>query len=255
MTTSAALPEAFGMDTHHPANKLIVALDVPAPAPALEIVDRLGDAVRWYKVGLELYTAAGGAVVRQIRERGKRTFLDLKLHDIPTTVARASRLVGELGVDLFNVHAAGGVAMMQAAKAAATEGAEHAGLPAPHVYGVTVLTSLGDTEVRGELGYASTAAELVLHFADLCQRAGLHGVVASPRDAAAIRACCGPDLGILTPGIRPAGSEAHDHARASTPGAAVRDGATYLVVGRAITQAEDPVAATHAILEEMGAAL
>lgn len=242
------------MATSTPADKLVVALDYPATDAALHLVDQLGDAVRWYKIGLELYTAAGGTIVRQVGERGKRVFLDLKFHDIPNTVAGAARIVAGLGVGIFNVHAAGGLDMMRAAKTAAAEGAASAGVPTPQVYGVTVLTSLGDREVREEVGFGADAAENVLRLAALTQQAGLDGVVASPKDILALRKRCGPEFGILTPGIRPAGGGAHDQRRIATPAEAVRDGATHIVVGRAITQAPDPVTAARAILDDIAAA-
>ena len=233
------------------ALKLIVALDYPRLAPALDLVDHAGDAVRWYKIGLELFSAAGPDALRRVRDRGKRLFFDSKFHDIPNTVAGAARAVGALGVDIFNVHTLGGREMMRAAKAAAEEGAAHAGLTPPAVYGVTILTSLNDDMVRNEIGLGAGVDDSVKRLATAAQEAGLDGVVASPKDIIALRAQCGPDFGILTPGIRPAGSATHDQQRIATPAEAVRDGATYLVVGRPITQADDPVAAARAILAEM----
>ena len=233
------------------ADKLIVALDYPSAQPALELIDRLGDAVLWYKIGLELFFAEGPSICARVREQGKRLFLDSKFHDIPNTVAGAARAVGRLGVDIFNVHAAGGGDMMRAAKEGAAEGAESAGFLPPAVYGVTILTSLSDKMVRNELGLSDGVGGSVRRYAGFAQAAGLDGVVASPKDIRPLRDWCGTKFGILTPGIRPAGTAMHDQQRTATPAIAVRDGATYIVVGRAITQAEDPVAAARAILAEI----
>ena len=251
MTTSAALPAASVMDRSAARDKLIVALDFPEAAPALALVHTLGDTITWYKVGLELFSADGHRVIREVRDLGKRLFLDVKFHDIPNTVAGASAVVGGMGVDIFNVHASGGTEMMRAAKTAAADGATRAGLAPPRVYGVTILTSLSDAMLRDDLGFTGDAKALVPHFAARAQAAGLDGVVASPQEITGLREQCGDEFGILTPGIRPAGAAANDQQRTATPARAVEDGANYLVVGRPITQAQDPPAAAAAILDEM----
>lgn len=236
-------------------DRLIVGLDYPDAGAALALVDRLGDDMLWYKVGLELYTAEGPAIVRALREREKHVFLDVKFHDIPNTVAGAARVVGGLGVRIFNVHTVGGSEMMRAATTAAHEGAAKAALPPPLVYGVTVLTSLSDRILADELGIPATAQERVLALATLAQQSGLDGVVASPREVRALRERCGPAFGVLTPGIRPAGSALGDQHRVATPADAVRDGADYLVVSRPIREAADPVSAAKVILDEIARAL
>ena len=220
--------------------ELIVALDVPSRAEALGLVDRLGGEVDFYKVGLELYTRAGPDVVRDLRARGKRVFLDLKLHDIPNTVSGAVRATAELEVELLTVHAAGGAPMLSAAAAAAAE----AGPGRFALLGVTLLTSLSPTDVEAAWGRPiSSLREEVLRLAAAARASGLAGVVASPHEAEALHRRLGPGLLIVTPGIRLPGAPAHDQARIATPGAAVRAGATHLVIGRSVTAAPDPVAA------------
>ena len=219
--------------------ELIVALDVPARAEALGLVDRLGGEVDFYKVGLELYTRAGPDVVRDLRARGKRVFLDLKLHDIPNTVSSAVRATAELDVELLTVHAAGGVPMLSAAAAAAEAGPGRLAL-----LGVTLLTSLSLTDVEAAWGRPILSLrEEVLRLAAAARASGLAGVVASPHEAEALRRRLGPGLLIVTPGLRLPGVPVHDQARIATPGAAVRAGATHLVIGRSVTAAPDPVAA------------
>lgn len=214
-----------------------VALDFETRDAALEMVGRLGASADLYKVGLELFTRCGPELVRELRERDLRVFLDLKLHDIPHTVARAVAAAGETGAELVTVHAAGGTAMIRAAR----EAADEAGI---RVLAVTVLTSLGPAElaeVRG--GVAVDPAEEVVRLAGLATRAGAHGVVASPREVGALREHLGEGPLLVTPGIRLAGDPVHDQVRVAGPGEAVRAGADLLVVGRSITQAEDPAAA------------
>ena len=210
----------------------IVALDVPTAADALSLVERLGDACRFYKVGLELFVAGGPEVVRTLRLAGVDVFLDLKLHDIPNTVAGAVRSAARLDVRLLTVHTGGGAAMLSAA-------AEAASGTGCALLGVTVLTSIEAPE--GE----------VLRLAGLAAEAGLHGVVCSGREAAAVRSRYGPGLATLVPGIRPGGVGAHDQARVVTPAQAAEAGATYVVLGRAVTQAPDPVQALAGIAAEL----
>jgi orotidine-5'-phosphate decarboxylase len=232
-------------------NPILVALDVDRPEAAIALADRLRGAIGGVKVGLQLFTAAGPDVVRQFVARGDRVFLDLKFHDIPNTVAGAVAAAAELGVWMVNVHASGGRAMLDAARRAADEGAARAGRPRPLVIGVTVLTSLS-TDTLGDIGVPGSAAEQVVRLACLCQAAGLDGVVASPQEIVAIRAACGPDFVIVTPGIRggAAASGPDDQSRTATPAGAIAAGSSYLVIGRPITAAPDSRQAAEAILAE-----
>jgi len=225
-------------------SKAIVALDTPSSADALAIVDRLGDAADFYKVGLQLYTAEGPPVVRDLLARGKRVFLDLKLHDIPNTVGGAVRAASALGVDLLTVHTGGSTAMLDAAAAAATGGLR--------LVGVTVLTSLDAAALGHAWGrrVSSVGAESA-RLAEQARAAGLHGVVAATPDVARIRAEAGSDFLIVVPGIRLDGDEFGDQRRVGTPADAVKAGADYLVIGRAVTQAEDPAAALAIVLDEV----
>jgi len=233
-------------------DRLIVALDFDDLDKARKLVGLLGDTVGHYKVGMELFYAAGGEAVRFLRAAGKEVFLDLKLHDIPNTVGRSAAVLAGLGATMLNVHAGGGTAMMKAAALAAVETAATCGRARPEVIAVTVLTSL-DADEWAKLNCALPIAEQAVHLAMLAKASGLDGVVASPQEAAAIRAACGPDFLIVTPGVRPAGSAANDQSRLATPARALKAGATHLVVGRPVTAASDPRAAALAILREMGA--
>ncbi len=226
-----------------PKERLIVALDVPQAEAARELVDRLKGRVGLFKVGSQAFTAAGPELVREIVARGERVFLDLKFHDIPNTVAGAIASTAALGVSLATVHGLGGRAMLEAAAGA---------LPAmgTKLLAITILTS-HDEGTLGEIGVGGRVAESVKRLALLASDAGMDGVVASPHEVAIVREACGPGFLIVTPGIRPAGSVAGDQARAATPAAALAAGADYLVVGRPITEAKDPVAAADAIVREM----
>jgi orotidine-5'-phosphate decarboxylase len=235
-----------------PRDRLIVALDLSSLDEAQALVERLAGVVRWFKVGSELFTAAGPAAVTALLPKG-RVFLDLKFHDIPATVAAAIAAAARLGVDLVNVHAAGGRAMLHAAQEAAEGSAASTGRPAPTVIAVTVLTS-GDAATLDEIGMKGAPAEAALSLARLAREAGLGGVVASPKDAAAIRAACGPEYLIVCPGIRPAGAGPDDQRRVETPGAAISAGADMLVMGRPITRASDPRRAAEDVLREMALA-
>jgi orotidine-5'-phosphate decarboxylase len=224
-------------------DRLVVALDFPARAAALEMVERLRGEVGMFKVGKQLFTAEGPDLVREIVARGEKVFLDLKFHDIPNTVAGAVESAARLGVSLVNVHASGGLAMMQAAaKAARGTGTR--------VLGVTVLTSLGAPDLAA-VGFSEPPERLVIRLAKLAQEAGLDGVVAAPTELALLRAELGPDFVLLTPGIRLPGGEAQDQVRIATPQQAVAAGADYIVVGRPITQADDPVEMARRIVEMM----
>jgi len=226
-------------------NKIIVALDFPDAASALALVDRLDPALCRLKVGKELFTVAGPDLVRALVARGYEVFLDLKFHDIPNTVAAACRAAAGLGVWMVNVHAAGGRRMMQAASEALAE------LPQrPLLIGVTVLTSMS-AEDLAETGIAAAPADQVMRLAGLTQACGLDGVVCSAQEAALLRQRLGEDFRLVTPGIRPAGSEAGDQRRVMTPTQAIAAGATDLVIGRPITAAVDPVKVLQSINDEI----
>mgnify|MGYP003322764999 CR=1 FL=1 len=226
---------------------LIIPLDVPDLDYAADLVDRLGDEADFYKVGLELYTRVGPPAVEMLQRRGKRIFLDLKLHDIPNTVAGAVRSASALGLDLLTLHAQGGEPMLEAAAAERTGGLR--------LLAVTVLTSLESWHLEAVWGRSvdDTAAE-VHRLARMAVASGLDGVVSSPLEAASLRSLLGPDPILVTPGIRPAGSAVGDQRRIATPADAVRAGADYLVVGRPVTQAPDPRAALTAVLAEIRSA-
>ena len=269
-------------------DKLIVALDVPSGNAATRMAERLHGHAGMFKVGSELFTAEGPVPVRYLVTTGQRVFLDLKFHDIPNTVRAAVREAAELGVSMVNVHASGGRKMMEAALEGArsalyqsvqssalqpgSRGVQGSALqPAsrgvqgsagivvgdearPRVLAVTILTSLESQDLE-ELGISGAPVEAVVRLARLAQSAGLDGVVASPREISAIRQACGPGFLIVTPGIRPASAATNDQARIATPARAIAAGADYLVVGRPITGAPDPVAAADAIVAEMDGAL
>jgi orotidine-5'-phosphate decarboxylase len=234
-----------------PKDRLIIALDYPELAPALAMARLIGPHVGLLKVGLELFNAAGPEAIRAACETGARVFYDAKLYDIPNTVAGAAAGAGRLGVSMLNVHALGGKAMMAAAKDAAARGAAEAGRPAPLVIAVTIVTSLGDTEVRDELGLPESAGEAALRLARLAQEAGLDGIVCSPHEVAAIKRLRGPDFVTVVPGIRPAGADRGDQIRVATPAQARAAGADYLVIGRPVTRAADPLQAVADIVAEM----
>ena len=230
--------------------RLIAALDFPTVEAAKKAVEEIGDAVAYYKVGMELYYAAGNDMIRFLKEHDKKVFLDLKLQDIPNTVASALKVEARLGVDMINVHAVGGKKMMEAAAKAVKETAEELGVERPKLIAVTILTSM-DEEQFADLNYKNTIPEQVVALAKLAKAAGLDGVVASPKEAAAIREACGPDFLIVTPGVRPAGSALDDQSRVTTPAQAFANGSTHIVVGRPIMEAENRKQAAEAIVEEI----
>lgn len=232
--------------------RLVVALDTSDGDQIVALGQRLLGRVGMLKVGLEAFTACGPGLVARLREVGLPVFLDLKLHDIPNTVERAAANCARLGVAVFNVHAAGGPEMVRAAAAGAAAGTP-AGIERPRLLAVTVLTSL-DAPALERLGMPGTAEQRVLDWAVMSQEAGADGVVCSPRELAALRWRLGPDFVLLAPGIRPAGSAAGDQKRIATPASALADGADYIVVGRPITGASDPVAAATALVDEVLAA-
>jgi len=234
-------------------DKLIVALDVDTPAQALSLVQELRDVAGMFKVGSQLFTLAGPQIVKDIIGCGAKVFLDLKFHDIPHQVAGAARSATELGVSLFTLHASGGTEMMQRAVEAVTETTARTGRSRPAVLAVSVLTSI-DEGTLAQIGVNLTPEQAVLRLVKLAEQAGVDGVVASPREAAQIRgAVANPKFLIVTPGIRPAENSTgtDDQRRVSTPAAALAAGANYLVVGRPITAATDPVAAARQIVAEM----
>jgi len=232
-------------------DKLIVALDVPTAAEARALVGALRDVVGMFKIGSQLFTTAGPEIVKEIIESGSRVFLDLKFHDIPVQVAGAARAATELGVSMFTVHASGGGEMMSRTGEAVTETAARTGLARPRVVAVTVLTSV-DSLTLSEIGIASSPMECVLRLAKLAANSGMDGVVASPLEAQALRSSLtNPGFLLVTPGVRPAGGPLDDQKRVTTPAAALRAGADYLVIGRAITGAKDPLGAARTILAEL----
>ena len=236
-----------------PADRLIVALDVDSIDRATTLVDALAGQVTRFKIGSQLFTSAGPSAVEAVRKRGGEVFLDLKFHDIPNTVEGAAREAVRLGVFMFNVHASGGRAMMTAAALGAAEAAKALGVPRPLVIAVTVLTSLDRGALARELQVSSSVEGHVLHLCGIAREAGLDGNVASPNEIRAIRNAMGPRWAVVTPGVRPAGSDRQDQSRVATPRSAVEAGADYLVVGRPITAAPDPAGAAAAVLAEMGA--
>lgn len=230
-------------------NRLIVALDAPTADAAFELVARLEGSCRWFKVGLELFTSAGPSIVEQLAKRGHAVFLDLKFHDIPNTVAGAVRSAAGLGARMMTLHGLGGPAMLAAAHA------EVAKLPnPPQLLAVTVLTSMDGDQLKA-IGVGATPAAEAEHLARLGLEAGIRGFVCSPQEVAALRSIAGPEGVLVVPGIRPAGAELGDQKRVATPGETLRQGASFLVVGRPITQAGDPAAAARQILDEMAGAL
>jgi len=233
-----------------PDPRIIVALDYADAADALAIVDRLAPELCRLKVGKELFTRSGPGLVRELAGRGFDVFLDLKFHDIPNTVAQACRAAAELGVWMVNVHAQGGRRMMSAARAALDDAGGTAGGRRPLLIAVTILTSLG-AEDLAEVGLSGSPADNVLRLATLARDSGLDGVVCSPQEAATLAASLGPAFRLVTPGVRPAGAAADDQKRVMTPGQAIAAGAHYLVIGRPITQAPDPIAALRAIAGEI----
>ena len=245
----AAVPSLAPDKMDEARKRLIVALDAPSARAAMQLVDRLEGACEWFKVGMELFGAAGPAALETLVARGHSVFLDLKFHDIPNTVAGAVRSAAKWGVRMMNVHAAGGPEMLAAAKAA-LDGMTNP----PELLAVTVLTSMDAAQLKAT-GIRRSPAEQVELLARMGLKAGIRGFVCSTHEVAALRTLTGPEGVLVVPGIRSAEASAGDQKRLATPADALRHGASYLVVGRPITQAADPAQAAEAILEEMAEAL
>ena len=231
-------------------NPIIVALDLPDAASALRLAERLTSVAGAFKIGKELFTASGPDIVRQFRAAGASVFLDLKFYDIPHTVAKAVEAATRLDVQMMTIHTSGGLAMMQAAEKAAQETARQLDRPAPLVLGVTVLTSM-DAHDLAQTGVNSTPAEQVMLLAQLAAQSGLRGLVCSPQEITALRKVLPSTMQLVTPGIRPAGSEMGDQKRTLTPKEAIAAGANALVIGRPITGATNPQAAAQSILDSL----
>jgi len=231
--------------------RLVLALDVDDFKKAEQLVGKLSDYVGVFKIGSQLFTAEGAKVVNMVNERGGKVFLDLKFHDIPNTVARAAEVAVKLGVYIFNVHTSGGYEMMKAAAEATKKTSFALGINKPLILGVTLLTSINQEILEKEIGIKKRLGEQVVHLAKLAKAAGLNGVVASSWEIKEIRKACGEDFIILTPGIRPAGKSSDDQKRVMTPQEAIKLGADFLVIGRPIRNAANPVEAAKEIIREM----
>lgn len=233
-------------------DRIIVALDVDTEEKSIELVKKLASEVGAFKVGLELFNVAGPDIFAKLKAAGaENIFYDAKFHDIPNTVAGAVRAATRFGIWMLNVHCTGGKAMMKAAAQAAKDESSKLGIDSPKLIGVTVLTSIDPMILTDELRVASGLVDLVVHLAKLAKSAGLDGVVASPNEVQYIREACGTDFLIVTPGVRPVGTDIGDQKRVMTPAEAARAGAGYLVIGRPITRADDPIQAARAIAAEI----
>lgn len=228
-----------------PTSPIIVALDFDSRRAAEEVVDRLGDECRFYKVGLELLTAAGPDFVQHLVAKGKEVFLDLKLFEIPNSVAGAVRAAGVLGASMVTVHSMGGTGIMAAAVAAARD------FPRLRVLALTVVTSMTSSDLA-DVGVNASTEEQVLRLGRLADRAGCHGVIASPQEAAHLRGVLGPSSLIVTPGVTLPGEDRAEHVRPGTPRAAIAAGASHIVVGRSVSRASDPVAAVRLVCADLG---
>ena len=225
---------------------VIIALDFPSASDVFQFLDKFRDEKPFVKIGMELYYAEGPQIVRDIKARGHKIFLDLKLHDIPNTVERAMRVLSQLGVDMTNLHASGTIPMMRAA----LKGLTREDGTRPMLIAVTQLTSTSEAQLRDELLISASMPDTVIRYAKNAQTAGLDGIVCSPLEAAQVKAACGDTFQTVTPGIRFQGSAADDQQRITTPAKAKSGSSDYIVVGRPITQAEDPVAAYRRCVQE-----
>ncbi|MDP3112884.1 MAG: orotidine-5'-phosphate decarboxylase [Thermodesulfovibrionales bacterium] len=231
--------------------KLIIALDVPEADHALELVDKFEDQIEIYKVGLELFTSAGPSIIEELHKRNKRVFLDLKFHDIPNTVLKAAIAATRLGVFMFNIHASGGLEMMKRCKDSVVELCLKENLKKPRILGVTVLTSMSQQVLKDEIGIQHSLNTHVRHLSGLALKAGLDGVVASGHEVARIKSHCGNGFLIATPGIRTSWQPPDDQHRTMTPKQALREGADYIVMGRAIINSDNPLKTLELISLEM----
>ena len=236
-----------------PEDRVIVAMDVSDQAQAIALMDSLPD-VKFWKVGLELFVSTGSEILNLLKSRNKRIFLDLKFHDIPNTMAGATRAAAGYGVDLITVHATAGRNALKAASLAAQEGSVAAGCPPAKLIAITLLTSLTSRELAFDLKIPLELPEYALSMALLAQETGLSGAVCSPQEVAQLRQTCGDDFLLVCPGVRPKWAESGDQKRSLTPSDAIKAGADYLVIGRPITTADDPVAAWQRICEELASA-
>ena len=234
-------------------NPVIIALDVSDRAKMRQMVKELHPYVGKFKLGLEMFVGFGPDVVNEVHDMGGRVMLDLKLHDIPNTVKHAAKNAAKLGVDLLTIHTTGGIAMMQAAKEGVLAGAQESGNPPTQLLGITVLTSLDQDILSNQLGVNRSVQDQVVALAKNAQAAGLDGVVSSPQEVAAIRKECGDEFLVVTPGIRLATSTLDDQKRVTTPKDAIDSGASYIVIGRAVTNADDPIGVLKGIVEDLGA--
>ncbi|AJD56948.1 orotidine 5'-phosphate decarboxylase [Synechococcus elongatus UTEX 2973] len=231
-------------------DRIIVPLDVPDVEAAITLIDRLPEA-QFFKVGLELFVATGSTVLTILKERQKKIFLDLKLHDIPNTMAGACRSAARYGVDLLTIHATAGKPALEAAQAGAIAGAAAAGVQPPTLLAVTVLTSLSQQQLTEELHVPEAVPNYVQHLARQAEACGIGGCVCSPQELVVLKTACSDDFVRVTPGVRPTWAAAGDQQRVMTPQQAIAAGATYLVVGRPITAADDPAAAFQRVCEEL----
>jgi len=232
-------------------DRLIVALDTDDGEDIDWMCATLAETVNWFKMGFQAFSALGVEAFPWFKQNGHKTFVDLKLHDIPNTVARDVGMMTEHGANMINMHASGGLEMMQAARYSADDAAYKADIPRPILLGVTLLTSLDETGFQQNFGSERQLTKQVVYLAQLAQEAGLDGVVASPLEIEPIRKACGDNFLIVTPGIRPKWAEPSDQRRITTPAEAIRRGADYIVVGRPIIEADDPLEAAEMILDEM----
>jgi orotidine-5'-phosphate decarboxylase len=235
-------------------DRIIVPLDVPTVEAAIALIDRL-PSVQFWKVGLELFVSSGPSILEILKQRHKKVFLDLKLHDIPNTVAGACRAAAGYGVDLLTVHGTNGRAGLQAAQAAVLEGATQAGVAPPKVIAITVLTSLSARDLAFDLKIPLELPEYALQMAILAQDSGLGGAVCSPQEASQLRQVCGDDFLLVCPGVRPKGSAQGDQRRSLTPAEAIQAGANYLVIGRPITTTANPAQTFDAICQDISVVL
>ncbi|MGO4549069.1 orotidine-5'-phosphate decarboxylase [Paenibacillus sp. 2TAB23] len=233
------------------AGRIMVALDYPDAEAAERLITELQGIPCYLKVGMQLFYTAGPSFVSSLKDRGYYVFLDVKMHDIPNTVKGGANSITKLGVDMFNVHAAGGSAMMEAAMEGVDMALSGSGLNRPAVIAVTQLTSTSQATLNEQIGISGSVEAAVIRYAELTKKAGLAGVVASPSEVEAIKAACGSAFKTVTPGIRPAGSAVNDQSRIMTPGEALRQGTDYMVIGRPITAAANPRSALESIIEEL----